>query len=154
MFFYHIFSFEKILQRSARLLKIGITPEAAKVTASRSRFTPRVANRLLKRARDFAQIKGKNIITEEIACEALEALEIDEMGLENEDRRILKIIIEKFNGGPVGLQALAAAASEEEDAILEIYEPYLLRLGFIERTHRGRIATTLAYQHLGIDYHA
>ncbi len=150
--FYKNEDIEKIIQRSSQVLKIKITLPAAKIIAQRSRFTPRVANRLLKRARDFAQIKEEDTITEEIAQETLEALEIDEMGLENEDRRILKIIIEKFNGGPVGIQALAAAAAEEEDAILEIYEPYLMQLGFIERTHRGRMATKLTYQHLRIEY--
>ncbi|MCK5044225.1 Holliday junction branch migration DNA helicase RuvB [Candidatus Parcubacteria bacterium] len=150
--FYKNEDIEKIIQRSAKLLKIGISPQACKIIAERSRFTPRVANRLLKRARDFAQIKEKDVIAEEVAIEALEALEIDKMGLENEDRRILKIIIERFDGGPVGIQALAAAAAEEEDAILEIYEPYLMQLGLIERTHRGRMATKLTYQHLGIEY--
>ena len=149
--FYKNEDIEKIIQRSAQVLKIEITSEASKIIAQRSRFTPRVANRLLKRARDFAQIKEKGIIDKEIAQETLEALEIDKMGLENEDRRILKIIIERFNGGPVGIQALAAAAAEEEDAILEIYEPYLMQLGFIERTHRGRMATKLTYKHLGIE---
>lgn len=146
--FYKIKEIEKIIQRSARILNIGITPEACRITAERSRFTPRIANRLLKRIRDFAQVKEESTITEETAREALEALEVDEMGLENEDRRILKIIIEKFDGGPVGLQTLAAATSEEEDAILEIYEPYLMQLGLIERTNRGRIITELACHHL------
>ncbi|MFH1657456.1 MAG: Holliday junction branch migration DNA helicase RuvB [bacterium] len=150
--FYKIKEIEKIIQRSARIFKIGITPEACRTIAERSRFTPRIANRLLKRARDFAQVGEKDVITEEIGREALEAMEVDEMGLENEDRRILKIIVEKFDGGPVGLQALAAAASEEEDAILEIYEPYLMQLGLIERTNRGRMITELACQHLGMAY--
>ncbi|PIS40393.1 MAG: Holliday junction branch migration DNA helicase RuvB, partial [Candidatus Nealsonbacteria bacterium CG08_land_8_20_14_0_20_36_22] len=108
--------------------------------------------RLLKRTRDFAQVEGKGIITEQITKKTLGFLEIDELGLESGDRKILEAIIKKFEGGPVGLQALSAATSEEEDTILDIYEPYLMQLGFIERTPRGRIATKTAYQHLGIKY--
>ncbi|PIZ00822.1 Holliday junction branch migration DNA helicase RuvB [bacterium (Candidatus Gribaldobacteria) CG_4_10_14_0_8_um_filter_33_9] len=148
--FYSQEDLEKIIQRSAQILKIDIEPEAVKTIAARSRFTPRVANRLLKRARDFAQIEGQGIITKQIAQKALESLEIDQLGLELSDRRILETIIKKFNKGPVGLQALAAASSEEQDAILEIYEPYLMQLGFIERTPRGRIVTKAAYQYLKI----
>jgi len=150
--FYEIEDIEKIIQRSANILGVEIDPEAIKIIAKRSRFTPRVANRLLKRVRDFAQVEGKGIITKKIAQSALEFLEIDEEGLESGDRRILETIIKKFEGGPVGLQAIAAATSEEEDTILDIYEPYLMQLGFIERTPRGRISTKLAYQHLGIKY--
>jgi Holliday junction DNA helicase RuvB len=148
--FYTVKEIERIIQRSAKILNIEIEPEAIKIIAKRSRFTPRVANRLLKRVRDFAQVEGEGKITKKIAKTALEFLEIDEMGLEPGDRRILEAIISKFNGGPVGLQAIAAAVSEEEDTILEIYEPYLMQLGFIERTPRGRIATNLAYKHLKI----
>jgi Holliday junction DNA helicase RuvB len=111
-----------------------------------------VANRLLKRVRDFAQVEGKGVITPDLAQKSLSFLEIDEIGLENGDRRILRAIIKKFEGGPIGLQALAAATSEEQDSILDIYEPYLMQLGFIERTSRGRMATKAAYQHLGIKY--
>ena len=125
---------------------------AIKIISKCSRFTPRVANRLLKRVRDFAQVEGGNIITEQIAEKALCFLEVDEKGLEHSDRKMLYNIIEKFQGGPVGLRALAAAASEEEDTILDIYEPYLMQLGFIERTPKGRLATKLAYQHLGVKY--
>jgi len=150
--FYEIGDIEKIIQRSAGILGVEIEPEGVKIIAKRSRFTPRVANRLLKRVRDFAQIEGKGIITEKISCSALNFLEIDEEGLELGDRKVLETIIKKFDGGPAGLQALAATTSEEEDTILEIYEPYLMQLGFIERTPRGRIATKLAYQHLGIKY--
>jgi Holliday junction DNA helicase RuvB len=150
--FYEIEDIEKIIQRSSQLLKIETEPEAVKIIAKRSRFTPRVANRLLKRVRDFAQVEGKGKITKEIAQAALEFLEIDEKGLEPGDRRILEAIIKKFDGGPVGLQAISAATSEEEDTILDIYEPYLMQLGFIERTPRGRIVTKLAYQHLGVKY--
>jgi len=148
--FYEIEDIEKIIQRSSKILGVEIDPEAIKIIAKRSRFTPRVANRLLKRVRDFAQVEGRGIITKRIAQDSLEFLEIDGMGLEPGDRRILETIIKKFDGGPVGLQALAAATFEEEDTILDIYEPYLMQLGFIERTPRGRIATKLAYQHLGL----
>ncbi|HHE76640.1 MAG TPA: Holliday junction branch migration DNA helicase RuvB [Candidatus Parcubacteria bacterium] len=139
---------EDIIKRSSRILKIKIEPNAIELLAKCSRFTPRVANRLLKRVRDFAQIEGNGVITEDITKKGLEFLEIDEIGLEPGDRRILEAIIEKFNGGPVGIQTLAAATSEEIETILDIYEPYLMRLGFIERTPRGRVATKLAYQHL------
>lgn len=148
--FYTVKEIEKIIERSAKILNIEIDQKAVEVIAKRSRFTPRVANRLLKRVRDFAQVEGEGKITKKIAKVALEFLEIDEMGLEPGDRRILETIIKKFNGGPVGLQAIAAACSEEEDTILEIYEPYLMQLGFIERTPRGRMATALAYKHLKI----
>jgi len=143
---------EKIIQRSGKLLKIEVEPEAIALLAQCSRFTPRVANRLLKRVRDFAQVEGKGIITEKITKKALSFLEIDELGLESGDRRILETIIKKFSGGPVGLQTLSAATSEEEDTILDIYEPYLMRLGFIERTPRGRTVTKSAYQHLGLKH--
>jgi Holliday junction DNA helicase RuvB len=150
--FYEVSDIEKILQRSSQILNIEAEPEALKIIAKSSRFTPRIANHLLKRVRDFAQVKGEGKITKEIAKEALRALEIDELGLTLQDRRILEAIIKKFNGGPVGLQALAAATTEEEDTILDIYEPYLMRLGLIERTPRGRIATKLAFEHLGIKF--
>lgn len=143
---------EKIIERSSNLLGIEIESKAIELMTQCSRFTPRVANRLLKRVRDFAQVEGKGIITEQITKKALGFLEIDELGLESGDRKILKAIIKKFEGGPVGLQALSAATSEEEDTILDIYEPYLMQLGFIERTPRGRVATKTAYQHLGIKY--
>lgn len=146
--FYKIEDIEKIIKRSAELLNIEIEPDAINFIAKSSRFTPRVANRLLKRVRDFAQVEGKGVITYDIAKKALELLEIDELGLEPTDRRIIEVIIEKFNGGPVGLQALASAASEEEDTILDIYEPYLMQIGFVERTPKGRVATPHAYKHL------
>lgn len=150
--FYNTEDIEKILRRSADILKIQIGPSAINEIAKRSRLTPRVANRLLKRVRDWAQVEADGVVTEKVAKKALEFLEIDELGLEKVDRRILKTIIEKFDGGPVGLQAIAAVASEEEDMILEISEPYLMRLGFIERTPRGRIATRLAYEHFKIKH--
>ena len=150
--FYQTEDIEKIIRRSAQILGVEAEPEAIKIIATRSRFTPRVANRLLKRVRDFAQVEGKGVITAPIAKKALKFLEIDQRGLEPGDRKILHTIIRKFNGGPVGLQALAAAASEEQDTILDIYEPYLMQLGFIERTSRGRQATPSAYKHLGIKH--
>jgi len=150
--FYTLEDIEKIVQRSGDLLNIKIEPEAKTLIAKCSRYTPRVANRLLKRIRDFAQVEGKGIATLDITKQALGFLEIDDIGLEPGDRRILNAVINKFQGGPVGLQTLAAATSEEQDSILDIYEPYLLQMGFIERTPRGRIATKAAYEHLGIKY--
>jgi len=146
--FYQISEIEKILERSIKILNVEAEGESLKIIAKASRFTPRVANHLLKRVRDFAQVKGRGIITPKITKDALLALEIDELGLTSQDRKILEIIIKKFNGGPVGLQALAAATMENENSILDIYEPYLMRLGFIERNPKGRIATKLAFQHL------
>jgi len=148
--FYTNKDIEKIIERSAKLLGIEIDSDAIKIIAQRSRFTPRCANRLLKRARDFAQVESDGKITKQIAERALEFLDIDKMGLEPGDRKILLALIEKFNGGPVGIQTLSAAAMEEEDTILDIYEPYLMQMGFIERTPRGRIASRLAYEHLGL----
>ncbi len=150
--FYQLEDIEKIIQRSSQILGIKIEPRAVKIIAQRSRFTPRVANRLLKRVRDFAQVEGKGVITAAIAESALGFLEVDEKGLEPGDRKVLDVIINKFEGGPVGLQTLAAATSEEQDTILDIYEPYLMQIGFIERTPKGRLATKAAYQHLGIKY--
>lgn len=148
--FYNNADMEKIISRSAELLQIKIEPEALKVISARCRFTPRVANRLIKRVRDFAQVNGNGLITAELANKALDFLEIDQLGLEPGDKKILFALIEKFNGGPVGLQTLAAAAMEEEDTILDIYEPYLMQMGFLERTPRGRVASRLAYEHLGL----
>jgi holliday junction DNA helicase RuvB len=150
--FYKEEEIEKIIERSAKILNVRVKPEAVKIIAKRSRFTPRVANRILKRTRDFAQVERKGTVDEESSEKALEFLEIDKIGLESGDRKIIKTIIEKFNGGPVGLQSLAAASSEEENTILDIYEPYLMQIGFIERTSRGRMATRSAYEHLGIKY--
>ncbi len=150
--FYETEDIEKIIERSSAILSIGIESPALKIIAQCSRFTPRIANRLLKRVRDFAQVEDKNIITADMAKKALAFLEIDEIGLDPGDRKILRAMIEKFQGGPVGLQALAAATSEEQDSILDIYEPYLLQSGLIERTARGRMATKLAYQHMGEKY--
>jgi len=148
--FYTNKDIEKIIQRSSGILNIKSESTGLEAIAKRARFTPRVANRLLKRVRDYAQVEGRGIITEEIAKKALEMLEIDNMGLEPADRNVLKIIAKKFDGGPVGLTSIAAAASEEKDSITEIYEPYLMQLGFIARTSKGRILTKEAYKHLGI----
>jgi len=150
--FYEISDIEKIIARAAKILGVQAEERAVKIIARCSRFTPRVANRLLKRVRDFAQVKGDGVITEKLAKAALKMLEIDELGLEPIDRQILKIIIEKFNGGPVGLQALAAATCEDEETLTDVYEPYLMRLGFITRTPRGRFATRDAFLHLGLKY--
>lgn len=150
--FYNKKDIEKIIERSGSLLKIKMHPEAIDAISKRSRFTPRVANRLVKRVRDFAQVQNAEIITKEIAERALDSLEVDLMGLDPSDRNILKALIEKFNGGPVGLQSLAAAAMEEEETILDIYEPYLMQCGLLERTPKGRVATFLAYEHLGLGH--
>ncbi len=150
--FYNKEEMERIIKRSAKILDIGIDEESIEIIASRSRFTPRVANRLLKRVRDFAQIENKNKVTKDIAQKALEMLEVDELGLEPGDRKILDSLISKFKGGPVGLQALSASCGEEEETILDIYEPYLLQMGLIERTSRGRMATPKTYHHLKLDH--
>ncbi|OGN32857.1 MAG: Holliday junction DNA helicase RuvB, partial [Candidatus Yanofskybacteria bacterium RIFCSPLOWO2_02_FULL_47_9b] len=148
--FYDQPDIEKIIKRSAGILGVRIEPEAIPLIASRSRFTPRIANRLLKRARDFAEVKSDGMVTSALAEEALKLLEIDELGLEAVDRKILDTIIKKFAGGPVGLGTVSASIMEEEDTIEEIYEPYLMQLGFLERTPRGRCATARAYEHLGL----
>lgn len=139
-----------IVKRSAGILGIEISDSGAYEIASRSRGTPRIANRLLKRVRDFAQIKGNGEIDADIASYALEKLEIDALGLDNIDRRMLKTIIEIYNGGPVGLETLAATTGEEAITLEDVYEPYLLQIGFLSRTPRGRCATRLAYEHLGL----
>lgn len=148
--FYKDEEIEKIIKKSSKILNAEIEEEAVKEIAKRSRFTPRTANKLLKRVRDFAQIENKNVITKNLADKALDFLEVDDLGLEPADIKILETIIKKFNGGPAGLQALSASTSEEKNAILEIYEPYLIQLGLIKRTSKGRIATELAYKHLKI----
>ena len=140
---------KKIITRSAGILGMEISSDSAEEIAKRSRYTPRIANHFLKRCRDFAQVHKGSGIDLNFAQKALDLMEIDELGLNNHDRRILNILIEKFKGGPVGLQTLAAATSEDEATIEEVYEPFLLQLGFIERTPRGRVATENAYKHLG-----
>ena len=139
-----------IVKRSAGILKIEITDKGAYEIASRSRGTPRIANRLLKRVRDFAQVQGAGVITDEIADVALSSLEIDKLGLDNIDRTMLETIIKKFAGGPVGVETLASAIGEDIDTIEDVYEPYLMQMGFLNRTPRGRTATVEAYKHLGI----
>lgn len=141
-----------IVNRSAAILEIEITPEGAVEIAARSRGTPRVANRLLRRVRDFAEVKAKGVITHEVAKDALGMLEIDSKGFDKMDRRILTTIIDKFNGGPVGVETLATALHEEKDAIEDLYEPYLIQEGFINRTPRGRVVTRVAYEHVGRTY--
>ncbi|MCK5085223.1 Holliday junction branch migration DNA helicase RuvB [Candidatus Parcubacteria bacterium] len=148
--FYNNEEIEYIIKRSGKILDIEIDSIGAKKIAQSSRQTPRIANRLLKRVRDFAQVKSNGIINENVVEKTFDYLEIDETGLEHTDRKILEIIIEKFNGGPVGVSTLAASLSEQEDTIEYVYEPYLLQLGFIERTSRGRKVTKLAYNHLKI----
>lgn len=141
---------QEIIKRSAKLLNIHAEPEGLSKIAVSSRSTPRIANRLLKRVRDYAEVHGTGVITKDTAEKTLHLLEIDERGLEPGDRKLLETIIKKFRGGPVGIRSLAAASSEEEDTIEEVYEPYLLQLGFLERTSKGRMATPAAYRHLGL----
>ena len=141
-----------IVERSAEVLGIGIEPEGAAEIARRSRGTPRLANRLLKRVRDFAQVKYDGVITKQVADFALDILDVDKVGLDNNDRSILLMMIEKFGGGPVGLETLAAALGEDAGTLEDVYEPYLLMNGFLNRTPRGRVATPLAYRHLDIPY--
>jgi Holliday junction DNA helicase RuvB len=150
--FYDPEAIKTIVKRSAQILQIKADPDGLEEIASRARGTPRVANRLLKRVRDYAQVRAQGIITKEVAIVALSKLEIDPIGLDDLDRKVLHTIIDKFNGGPVGLETIAASISEEADTIMDVYEPYLLQLGFLDRTPRGRVATPLAYQHLGIPY--
>lgn len=147
--FYEQDEIEKILQRSANILNLDYELQALQELAKRSRFTPRIANRILKRVRDFAEVHGNGRLTSENTAEAMKLMQIDPLGLDSNDLRIINAIIDKFSGGPVGLQTLAMATSEEEDTITDVYEPYLLRLGFIKRTPKGREATESAYSHLG-----
>ncbi len=150
MDFYKLEAIHTIVLRGAEILQVPIDLAGASEIAKRARGTPRVALRLLRRVRDYAQVRGDGIITLEAAQEALLLLEIDALGLDDLDRRVLKAIIEKFNGGPVGLDTIGASISEESDTIMDVVEPYLLQLGFLERTPRGRVATPHAYKHLGI----
>ncbi len=144
----------QIVVRSAGILEVRIDDHGAHSIAARARGTPRVANRLLKRVRDFAEVHYDGDVTEQVATEALEMLEVDEAGLERLDRELLRTIVEKFEGGPVGLSTLAVAVGEEQDTVEDVYEPYLLQRGLIKRTPRGRVATSAAYQHLGIEEQA
>jgi Holliday junction DNA helicase RuvB len=147
--FYSTAAIETIVRRSGRILGVEMTDEAAVEIAGRSRGTPRIANRLLRRVRDYAQVRADGQVTKEVARAALAMLEVDEHGFDEVDRRLLTSIIEKFAGGPVGLNSLAAALGEEADAIEDIHEPFIIQLGFLERTSRGRIATPRAYEYFG-----
>lgn len=149
--FYSINELCSIIVRAAGILGIEITQEGAEEIARRSRGTPRVANRLLKRVRDFAQVEAQGIITKEVAMWSTDKLEVDKLGLDHTDRKLILTIIKKFSGGPVGLDTLAASTSEETETIEDVYEPYLLQLGFLQRTPRGRIATEAAYNYFGIE---
>jgi Holliday junction DNA helicase RuvB len=149
--FYELGDIERIVERSAKILKVPVDAAAVQAIAERSRRTPRIANRLLKRVRDFAEVKGDGRVTAAVAADAWRMLDVDAYGLDDVDRRILKTIIEKFRGGPVGLNAVAAATSEEMATIEDIYEPFLMQIGFLMRTPRGRVATEHAYRHLGLE---
>ncbi|HUX35660.1 MAG TPA: Holliday junction branch migration DNA helicase RuvB [Candidatus Paceibacterota bacterium] len=148
--YYNLDDIKAILKRSAEILGMKITPEAVEILAKASRATPRVVNRLLKRARDYAEVHGQPAIDEKVARKTLEMIDIDEAGLEPQDKRLLEVIIEKFGGGPVGVGTLAAALNEDKGAIEDIYEPYLMTLGFLKRTPGGRVVLPAAYEHLGI----
>ncbi len=150
--FYTTEELKFVIERSAEILGVEIDDEGAQELAGRARGTPRIANRLLRRVRDFAQVRGKGRIDKPTAQAALEMLEVDKHGFDEIDRRLLLTIIQKYNGGPVGLGTLAAALAEETDALEEIYEPFLIQIGFLDRTPRGRVATRLAYDHFGIRY--
>ncbi len=152
--FYDVPTMEKIITQSARFLRVPIEVGGTAEIARRSRGTPRIANRLLKRVRDYAQVRAGGVITEQAATAALNMLGVDRLGLDEIDRRIIEAIIDKFNGGPVGIETIAASTSEETDTIMDVYEPYLLQLGFLTRTPRGRVATRRAYEHLGIPFPA
>jgi holliday junction DNA helicase RuvB len=149
--FYTEADIEEIVRRSARILGVALDEAAARELARRSRGTPRVANRLLRRVRDYAEVRADGRVTPEVSAAAFQLLEVDALGFDDSDRRLLRAIIDKFGGGPVGLNSLAAAISEEPDAIEDIYEPYLLQIGFLDRTPRGRVATARAYEFFGLD---
>jgi Holliday junction DNA helicase RuvB len=150
--FYDERALQQIVTRNAGLLGVPIEPDGASEIARRSRGTPRIANRLLRRVRDYAQVLGDGTITRQVAHEALARMEVDELGLDEMDRTILRTLVEKFDGGPVGLLTLSAAIAEEPDTLEDVYEPFLIQLGFLNRTPRGRVATRHAYEHLGIPY--
>jgi Holliday junction DNA helicase RuvB len=150
--FYTVRELEFIIKRSAEILNAPITADGCNEIAKRCRGTPRVANRLLKRIRDYAQVKADGDITAPIARDALKLMDVDEHGFDDIDRKLLRAVVERFGGGPVGVNTIAAVLSEEVDAIEDIYEPYLLQIGFLQRTPRGRVATKLAYDHLGVPF--
>ena len=148
--FYQVADLERIIRRSAAILNMSVDDGGTAEIARRSRGTPRIANRLLRRVRDFAQVKGAPVVTQEVAHGALALLEVDDVGFDKMDRAILSTIIEKFSGGPVGVETIAAAVGEEKNTIEDVYEPYLIQEGYLQRTPRGRVATLLAYRHLGL----
>ncbi len=148
--FYSRENIEKIIERSAKILNIKMERGTEKILAQASRYTPRIANKLLKRTRDLAQVREEKLISPKVINETLSMLDIDELGLEATDRKILRLIIENFNGGPVGIKTIAASLAEEEETIEDVFEPYLMQIGFLARTSKGRIATKLAFDHLGI----
>ena len=149
---YDVDSLTEIVKRSAKVLQVGIDEEGAMEIARRSRGTPRIANRLLKRVRDYAQVKSDGFIDSEVSKAGLDLLEIDELGLDRVDRKIITTIIENFNGGPVGVDTISASTGEERITVEDVYEPYLLQIGFLNRTSRGRMVTPKAYEHFGIEY--
>jgi Holliday junction DNA helicase RuvB len=148
--FYSTEELSRIVTRSAGILQIGVDKEGASEIAGRSRGTPRVANRLLRRVRDFAEVKGNGFIDRDMAAAAMDMLQVDELGFDVMDRRLLKMIIETFDGGPVGVESIAAALSEERGTVEDVLEPYLIQQGYMARTARGRIATSRAYRHFGL----
>ena len=150
--YYKVEELVLIITRAAQILQVEIAEEAAVEIAKRSRGTPRIANRLLKRVRDFAQVAGSKMITEALAKEALERLQVDPLGLDHVDHQFLLTIIQHFNGGPVGLDTIAAMIGEEAETIEDVYEPYLMQIGFLQRTPRGRMVTPLCYQHFKLPY--
>lgn len=152
--FYRVDDLQQIVLRAARIMGLAIDDEGAREIARRSRGTPRIANRLLRRVRDFAEVRAQGFITQDVADMALRMLDVDERGFDRMDRRILSTIIEKYDGGPVGIETLAAAVSEEKDTLEEVYEPFLIQQGFLKKTPRGRVATRLAFEHLGRPYHS
>lgn len=149
--FYEQHSMQSIVRRAAQVLDVGIDEQGVAEIACRARGTPRVALRLLRRVRDYAQVRADGHINRTVASDALALMDVDDLGLDDADRRVLQTIIEKFNGGPVGLQTIGASISEEPDTIMDVVEPYLLQLGFIDRTSQGRVATQRAYEHMGVD---
>jgi holliday junction DNA helicase RuvB len=150
--YYDLDAMQDIVKRAAKLLKVDCEQDGVEAVARRARGTPRVALRLLRRVRDFAQVRADGRVTRQVAQRALDLLQVDPLGLDDVDRRVLRTIIEKYNGGPVGLNTISASISEESDTIMDVVEPYLLQLGFLDRTPQGRVATKPAYEHLGVEY--
>lgn len=150
--YYDLEAIQKVVRRAAGLLAVTVDPSGVEEIGRRARGTPRVALRLLRRVRDYAQVRADGTVTSEIATEALDLLQVDPLGLDEVDRRVLRTIIDKYSGGPVGLNTIAASISEEQDTIMDVVEPYLLQLGFLDRTPQGRVATKFAYEHLGLPY--